>query len=185
MYIIFLLLKLILKDCLLLIFYSMNCRKKTRIAMLAQKHKMRRWQFLWKTAWHAGTSLIYSLFSPVNLTASSCLLKNLKIWTCSGCVTSAETVMLEKQSLDEFLSHCRNSEEKVIVSVSPQSRASLASFFDLSPTQVLSSTRIFYMIVFFYLLNVSKSLCFTCALKNIKTSSLYLQDISFMYLWSY
>ncbi|XP_078154847.1 ferredoxin hydrogenase [Carex rostrata] len=55
---------------------------------------------------------------------------------CSGCVTSAETVMLEKQSLDEFLSHCRNSEEKVIVSVSPQSRASLASFFDLSPTQV-------------------------------------------------
>lgn len=90
--------------------------------------------------------------------------------------------MLEKQSLDEFLSHCRNSEEKVIVSVSPQSRASLASFFDLSPTQVLSSTRIFYMIVFFYLLNVSKSLCFTCAPKNIKTSSLYLQDISFMYL---
>ncbi|KAJ3697172.1 hypothetical protein LUZ61_000877 [Rhynchospora tenuis] len=55
---------------------------------------------------------------------------------CSGCVTSAETVMLEKQSLDEFLSHCRNAEEKVIVSVSPQSRASLAAFFDLSPTQV-------------------------------------------------
>lgn len=52
--------------------------------------------------------------------------------------------MLEKQSLDEFLSHCRNSEEQVVVSVSPQSRASLAAFFNLSPTQVLCSTRVVY-----------------------------------------
>lgn len=43
--------------------------------------------------------------------------------------------MLEKQSLDEFLSQI-NSEKAVIVSVSPQSRASLAAYFGLSPTQV-------------------------------------------------
>ncbi|KAG1358709.1 protein NAR1 [Cocos nucifera] len=55
---------------------------------------------------------------------------------CSGCITSAETIMLEKQSLDEFLSQV-NSEKAVIVSVSPQSRASLAAYFGLSPTQVL------------------------------------------------
>jgi iron only hydrogenase large subunit-like protein len=72
------------------------------------------------------------------------LLKKFENFTCSGCVTSAETVMLEKQSLDEFLSHFRNSEEKVIVSVSPQSRASLAAFFDLSPTQVCCSTIVVY-----------------------------------------
>nr|CAD1822552.1 unnamed protein product [Ananas comosus var. bracteatus] len=54
---------------------------------------------------------------------------------CSGCVTSAETVMLEKQSLNEFISHV-NSDKAVIVSISPQSRASLASYFDLSPSQV-------------------------------------------------
>ncbi|GJM96611.1 hypothetical protein PR202_ga13469 [Eleusine coracana subsp. coracana] len=55
---------------------------------------------------------------------------------CSGCITSAETVMLEKQSLGDFISRI-NSDKAVIVSVSPQSRASLAAFFGLSQSQVL------------------------------------------------
>lgn len=54
---------------------------------------------------------------------------------CSGCVTSAETVMLEKQSLDEFLSNI-NKGKAVIVSISPQSRASLAVHFGISPLKV-------------------------------------------------
>ncbi|KAL5217001.1 hypothetical protein ABZP36_017685 [Zizania latifolia] len=54
---------------------------------------------------------------------------------CSGCITSAETVMLEKQSLGDFITHV-NSEKAVIVSISPQSRASLAAFFGLSQSQV-------------------------------------------------
>ncbi|KAL0908385.1 hypothetical protein M5K25_022876 [Dendrobium thyrsiflorum] len=62
---------------------------------------------------------------------------------CSGCITSAETVMLEKQSLEEFISHI-NSEEAVIVSVSPQSRASLAAYFDLSPAQVFRKLTAFF-----------------------------------------
>jgi len=55
--------------------------------------------------------------------------------TCSGCITSAETVMLEKQSLDEFLSNINRGKD-VIVSISPQSRASLAAHFGLSSLQV-------------------------------------------------
>ncbi|TVU45016.1 hypothetical protein EJB05_04485 [Eragrostis curvula] len=55
---------------------------------------------------------------------------------CSGCITSAETVMLEKQSLGDFINRI-NSDRTVIVSVSPQSRASLAAFFGLSQSQVL------------------------------------------------
>ncbi|CAA6659184.1 unnamed protein product [Spirodela intermedia] len=64
---------------------------------------------------------------PVKISLKDCL-------ACSGCITSAETVMLEKQSLDEFLSQI-NSEKAVIVSLSPQSRASLAAYFNLSPSQ--------------------------------------------------
>lgn len=62
---------------------------------------------------------------------------------CSGCITSAETVMLEKQSLNEFLSHI-GSEKAVILSLSPQSRASLASYFDLTPTQVFRKLTTFF-----------------------------------------
>jgi len=56
---------------------------------------------------------------------------------CSGCITSAETVMLEKQSLGDFIARI-NSGKTVIVSVSPQSRASLAAFFGLSQSQVIT-----------------------------------------------
>ncbi|XP_010252728.1 PREDICTED: protein NAR1 isoform X2 [Nelumbo nucifera] len=60
-----------------------------------------------------------------------------------GCITSAETVMLEKQSLDEFLSSIRSG-KAVIVSVSPQSRASLAAHFGLSPSQVFRKLTTFF-----------------------------------------
>ena len=55
---------------------------------------------------------------------------------CSGCVTSAETVLLEHQSTGELLS-ALSSGKAVIMSVSPQSRASLATFHSLSATQTL------------------------------------------------
>ena len=53
---------------------------------------------------------------------------------CSGCVTSAETVLLEHQSTGELLSALQ-SDKTVIVSISPQSRASLGVFYDLSPSE--------------------------------------------------
>lgn len=55
---------------------------------------------------------------------------------CSGCVTSAETVLITQQSTSEFLAHLTPEAKintKVVVSVSPQSRAALAHQFNLSP----------------------------------------------------
>lgn len=53
---------------------------------------------------------------------------------CSGCVTSAETVLLEHQSTGELLSALL-SNKTVIVSVSPQSRSSLGVLHQLSPSE--------------------------------------------------
>ncbi|KAJ4704074.1 Cytosolic Fe-S cluster assembly factor NARFL [Melia azedarach] len=72
---------------------------------------------------------------PVKISLKDCL-------ACSGCITSAETVMLEKQSLDEFLSNI-NEGKAVIVSLSPQSRASLAAHYDISPLQVFKKLTTF------------------------------------------
>ncbi|GLU20594.1 hypothetical protein SLE2022_367850 [Rubroshorea leprosula] len=72
---------------------------------------------------------------PVKISLKDCL-------ACSGCITSAETVMLEKQSLDEFLSNI-NKGRAVIVSLSPQSRASLAIHFGIPPLQVFTKLTTF------------------------------------------
>ncbi|KAL9277934.1 hypothetical protein ACSQ67_024843 [Phaseolus vulgaris] len=73
---------------------------------------------------------------PVKISLKDCL-------ACSGCVTSAETVMLEKQSLDEFLNNI-NSGKAVIVSLSPQSRASIALHFGISPIQAFKKLTRFF-----------------------------------------
>ncbi|KAF6145044.1 hypothetical protein GIB67_013395 [Kingdonia uniflora] len=62
---------------------------------------------------------------------------------CSGCVTSAETVLLEKQNVDDFLSNIALG-KAVIMSISSQSRASLAVHFGLSPSQVLRKLTTFF-----------------------------------------
>ncbi|CAN9505871.1 unnamed protein product [Ophioblennius macclurei] len=60
---------------------------------------------------------------------------------CSGCITSAESVLITQQSHEELFKVLRHNkanetEQKiVIVSVSPQSRASLAAHFDLSSSE--------------------------------------------------
>lgn len=55
---------------------------------------------------------------------------------CSGCVTTAETMLLEHQSVGELLTALQSG-RTVIVSVSPQSRASLAVLHKLSPSETL------------------------------------------------
>ncbi|KFK26540.1 hypothetical protein AALP_AA8G262300 [Arabis alpina] len=72
---------------------------------------------------------------PVKISLKDCL-------ACSGCITSAETVMLEKQSLDEFLSALDNKD--VIISLSPQSRTSLAVHYNISPLQVFKKLTTFF-----------------------------------------
>ncbi|XP_017277336.1 cytosolic Fe-S cluster assembly factor narfl [Kryptolebias marmoratus] len=60
---------------------------------------------------------------------------------CSGCITSAESVLITQQSHEELLKVLRNNkvnerEKKVVVvSVSPQSRASLAARYNLSSSE--------------------------------------------------
>ncbi|XP_049418402.1 cytosolic Fe-S cluster assembly factor narfl [Epinephelus fuscoguttatus] len=60
---------------------------------------------------------------------------------CSGCITSAESVLITQQSHEELFKVLRNNkasptEQKVVVvSVSPQSRASIAAHFDLSSSE--------------------------------------------------
>ncbi|XP_022877886.1 protein NAR1 [Olea europaea var. sylvestris] len=73
---------------------------------------------------------------PVKISLKDCL-------ACSGCITSAETLMLEKQSLEEFLSNLSEG-KAVIVSLSPQSRASLAVHYGLSSLQVLTKLTTFF-----------------------------------------
>ena len=63
---------------------------------------------------------------------------------CSGCVTSAETVLLEHQSAAEFLSKLADPGITVVVSISPQSRAALAAFHGLSPAEALQKLTGFF-----------------------------------------
>ena len=62
----------------------------------------------------------------VQVTLHDCL-------ACSGCVTSAEAVLLEHQSAGEFLGRLGRPGCAVVVSVSPQSRAALAALHGLRP----------------------------------------------------
>mmetsp|Transcript_15688 Transcript_15688/g.33909 ORF Transcript_15688/g.33909 Transcript_15688/m.33909 type:complete len:516 (+) Transcript_15688:66-1613(+) len=66
--------------------------------------------------------------SVARIALSDCL-------TCSGCVTSAETVMMTSHSVDEFRRVCSaatKAELELIVSLSQQSIASLAHVYNLS-----------------------------------------------------
>lgn len=62
----------------------------------------------------------------VQVTLHDCL-------ACSGCVTSAEAVLLEHQSAGEFLGRLARPGAAVVVSVSPQSRSALAALHGLPP----------------------------------------------------
>eukprot|EP00644_Phytophthora_capsici_P000984 jgi/Phyca11/19046/fgenesh1_pg.PHYCAscaffold_43_\ len=56
---------------------------------------------------------------------------------CSGCVTSAETVLISQQSYKEMLDVLGSKKYKrVVVTLSPQSRASLAAHFDMHVIEV-------------------------------------------------
>lgn len=51
---------------------------------------------------------------------------------CSGCITSAESVLVNQQSTDEFLKRVKNLGNMVfVVSISPQARASIAEHYNL------------------------------------------------------
>ncbi|XP_070423243.1 cytosolic iron-sulfur assembly component 3 [Equus przewalskii] len=70
---------------------------------------------------------------------------------CSGCVTSAETVLITQQSheelrkvLDANKTSAPGQQRLVVISVSPQSRASLAARFQLNPTDTARKLTTFF-----------------------------------------
>lgn len=57
---------------------------------------------------------------------------------CSGCVTSAEAVLIAEQSNQKFLSKLQSlayTQEIIVVQISPNSRASLSDFLGLTPIE--------------------------------------------------
>lgn len=65
----------------------------------------------------------------VNITLSDCL-------ACSGCITSSEEIMLQRQSYTIFLNHMKdNPGVPLAVSISPQCRVSLATYYNIPQQQ--------------------------------------------------
>ena len=62
-------------------------------------------------------------------------------YRCSGCVTSAETILVNQQSTEEFLSQLAAGPKLAVVTVSPQSRASLAAHFGIPQSEVRGAAR--------------------------------------------
>ncbi|XP_036594059.1 cytosolic iron-sulfur assembly component 3 isoform X2 [Trichosurus vulpecula] len=64
---------------------------------------------------------------------------------CSGCITSAESVLITQQSHEELYKTAEPSHQKlVVISVSPQSRASLAARFQLTPLDTAKKLTAFF-----------------------------------------
>ena len=55
---------------------------------------------------------------------------------CSGCVTSAETVLLQSQSVDELISKSKDSSTAIYFSISSASRRALSEYFQIPPNRV-------------------------------------------------
>lgn len=73
---------------------------------------------------------------PVKISLQDCL-------ACSGCVTTAETILLENQSTEEFLKKLKDDQTRVAVSISSQSRAAISVEFGLSPMQTMRALVLF------------------------------------------
>ena len=66
--------------------------------------------------------------SKIKLTLNDCL-------ACSGCVTTAETMLIEQHSIDEFILQCKDSNNFVVASISPQTVVSLAHSYGINSKQ--------------------------------------------------
>ncbi|KAK6463886.1 nuclear architecture related protein [Scheffersomyces coipomensis] len=67
--------------------------------------------------------------SPAQISLSDCL-------ACSGCITSAEEVLVAQHSYEQLLNSLQDREKVFVVSISHQSRASLAAAYSLSIEQI-------------------------------------------------
>lgn len=74
---------------------------------------------------------------PVQISLHDCL-------ACSGCITSAETVLLQDQSTRQLLNITGDPDKVIIISISPQSRASLAALYGISATSAMRKLSTFF-----------------------------------------
>lgn len=63
---------------------------------------------------------------------------------CSGCVTSAESLLVEQMSIDKFLKVVESQDEiDIMVIIAPQTVLNLARHYNLSPSLVLGTMSAF------------------------------------------
>lgn len=65
---------------------------------------------------------------------------------CSGCVTSAETVLISQQSGSEFLNALKKEYSLFVLTVSPQARASLAAEFNVTSLEMHSILESYFQV---------------------------------------
>ena len=76
--------------------------------------------------------------NTAKITLNDCL-------ACSGCVTTAETILMEQQSIDQFLKSVR-SNKPTFITISPQCRSSLAHYFSISELEAHKRLALFFKI---------------------------------------
>ena len=67
-----------------------------------------------------------SIDAPVKISLHDCL-------ACSGCVTTAETVLLEQQSISQFMEKLHDDSVDVVITLSNQSIASISAKLEMNP----------------------------------------------------
>jgi len=108
-----------------------EAKRKAKAAAVAIQFEEEEEEGASKGRGHFDQMLLSSDKKTATITLNDCL-------ACSGCVTSAETVLITQQSVSEFLSHAGPDKggKTVVVTISPQSRVALAEAYGLSQIQV-------------------------------------------------
>ena len=75
--------------------------------------------------------------TAATVTLSDCL-------ACSGCVTSAETVLIQEQSYNKLLAKLNANDATVVVAISPQSYTSFAMRFGVTPSEAFLKLAAFF-----------------------------------------
>lgn len=120
----------------------------------------------WSISADPGHKIRPDLIKNQNLTAKVSLQDCL---ACSGCVTSAETVLIQKHSTDQFLK-LFDRENFVVVAVSPQSIASLSLFYH-QPSEVTTFRKLQTLFT-----QLGASLCIDLSLFNLLTLQLAYEE---------
>lgn len=73
-----------------------------------------------------------NLIKTKNATSTAAKVNLYDCLACSGCVTTAETLLMEQQSVEEFLKNSMSNQFNVAVTISPQTVLSTANHFGIS-----------------------------------------------------